>query len=62
MGVFARACVCACVMFHVCLCVCLQSHLESDVQKAKVDCLRVSNTLEEYMLSFERKKVQDYKV
>ena len=56
-----------CVCVRVCMCVLLccvraQSQLESDVQKAKVDCLRVSNTLEEYMLSFERKKVQDYKV
>ena len=51
--------VCVCVLL---CCVRAQSQLESDVQKAKVDCLRVSNTLEEYMLSFERKKVQDYKV
>ena len=54
-----------CAHIRVCVllcCVHAQSQLESDVQKAKVDCLRVSNTLEEYMLSFERKKVQDYKV
>lgn len=37
------------------------SQLESDVKKAKVDCLRMSNSLEEYMGNFEKRKIQDYK-
>ena len=40
----------------------IQSQLESDVKKAKVDCLRMSNSLEEYMGNFEKRKIQDYKV
>ena len=46
----------------LCVCVCIILQLEMDLQKVKVERLRSSKAVGDYMETFERKRTQDLKV